>query len=62
MFINEIFREIVNQLQSKSLLDFRDEMDMYETRRPVKGLLPITYSLTVTKSKSLKNTLRKGYK
>ena len=58
LFINEIFREIIVQLRSKSSLDFRDEMDnrnMYETRRSVKGLLPITYSRTVTNSKSLKN-------
>ena len=64
MYINEVFREIINQLRSKSQLSFRDEMDnrnMYETRRSVKGLLPITYNRTVTKSKSLKNTLRKGY-
>ena len=61
MFIIEFFREIINQLRSKSPLDYRDEMDnrnMYETRRSVKGLLPITYRRTVTKSKSLKNTLR----
>ena len=64
MFINEIFCEITNQLRAKSPLGFWDEKDnrnMYETRRSVKGLLPITYSRTVTKSKSLKNTLRKGY-
>ena len=64
MFIIENFREIINQLRSKLPLDFRDEMDnrnMYETRRSVKGLLPITYSRTVTKSKLLRNTLRKGY-
>ena len=64
MFIIEKFREINNQLRSKLPLDFGDEMDnrnMYETRRSVKGLLPITYRRTVTKSKSLKNTLRKGY-
>ena len=63
MFINEIFREIINQLRSKFPLDIRDEMNfrnLYETRRSVKGLLPITYSRTVTKGKSLKNTLRKG--
>ena len=53
MFI-EFFREIINQLRSKSPLDYRDEMDdrkVYETRRSVKGLLPITYRRTVTKSK-----------
>ena len=64
LFINEIFREIIKQLRSKSPLEFRAEMDkcnMYETWRSVKGLLPITYSRTVTKSESLKNTLRKDY-
>ena len=63
MFINEIFREVINQFRSKFPLDFRYEMDnrnRYETRRSVKGLLPIRYSQTITKSKSLKNTLRKG--
>ena len=62
MFVNEVFREFINQLRSKSPLDFRDEMDnrnLYETS--VRGLLPITYSRTVTKSESLKKTLRKGY-
>ena len=57
MFIIKIFREIGNEMRSKTPLDFRDEMnnrDMYETRRSVKGLLPITYSRTVTKSISLK--------
>ena len=57
MFNNELFREIINHLRSKSPFDFRDEMDirnLYETRRSGKGLLPKTYSLTVTKSKLLK--------
>ena len=54
MFKNEIFREIIIQLRSKSPQDFRHEIDnrnLNETRRSVKGLLPITYSRTVTKSK-----------
>ena len=64
MFDNEVFREIINQLRSKYPLDFRDNRNnryIYETRRSVKGLLPITYSRTVTKSKSLKNTQWIGY-
>ena len=64
MFIKEIVCEVINPLRSIFPLDFRDEVDnrnMYETRGSVKGLLPIVYSRTVTKSKSLKNTLRKGY-
>ena len=51
-------------MRSKSPSDFPDEMNnrnMYETRRSVKRLLPIIYTRTVTKSKSLKNTLHKGY-
>ena len=47
MYIFEVFREIISQLQSKTPLTIRDEMDnrnMYEIRRSVKGFLPITYS------------------
>ena len=64
MFINEFFREINNQLRSKSALDFSDKMDnrnLYATGCFVKRLLPIIYSLTVLKSIYLNNTLRKGY-
>ena len=60
----EIFPEIFIQLQSKLPLNFRHEIDnqnMYVTRRSSRGLLPITYSRTVTKSKSLKNARRKSY-
>ena len=63
MFIDEIFLEIFNQLQSKSSFTFWDKMDnqnLQDTRRSVKWI-PITYSRTVTRSKSLKTTLRKGY-
>ena len=38
-----------------------DNQSLYEIRRSVKGLLPVTYSRTVTKSISLKNPLRKSY-
>ena len=62
--VMKFFREIITQLRSKSPLYFRykrDNRNMHETTRSLKGLLQITYSRTVTKSKSLKNALRKGY-
>ena len=52
LFNNQFFREIENKLRLKSPFDFQNEINnrkLYDTRR------------SVTKSKYLKDNLRRGY-
>ena len=59
----ELFREVFKQLKNESpvnLLTLR-EASSYNTRRDALGLLPVKYSRTSTKAKSLETRLRKAY-
>ena len=64
MLIYQIFCKTSNELQSTSPITFEDEPEdhnIFAIRRSPKELLPKTCSRTVTKSKLVKNVLRKGY-
>ena len=65
MFIFEIFGEIFHQLRSKSTINFKEEIDkqnIYFIRRSSKDYKGYkSTQRTVAKSKSLKNSRRKGY-
>ena len=64
LFIQDVFREIFNQLRSNGtskLSKLIAEWKQRKTRGSMKGLLPIPYSRTKSKSKSVEHTLIKGY-
>ena len=64
LFIQDVFREIFNQLRSNGtskLSKLIAEWKQRKTRGSIKGLLPIPYSRTKSKSKSVEHTLIKGY-
>ena len=63
LYAMEVFREVFKQIKLESPLCFRDGIGLcqYDTRRKEKGLLPLTYSRTVTRAKSVDNRLKKAY-
>ena len=64
LFIQDVLREIFNQLRSNGtskLSKLIAEWKQRKTRGSIKGLLPIPYSRTKSKLKSVEHTLIKGY-
>ena len=64
LFILDVFREIFNQLRSNGTTKFSKlvaETKHQKTRGSKKGILPIPYSRTKSKSKSVELTLIRGY-
>ena len=64
LFIRDVFRELFNQLRSNDtskLSELIGEPKLRKTRGSIKGLLPLPFSRTKSKSKSVEHTLIKGY-
>ena len=64
LFNQDVFREIFNQLRSNGtskLSKLIAESKQRKTRGSIKGLLPVPYSRTKSKSKSVEHTFIKGY-
>ena len=64
LYVLEVFKEVFKQIRIESPLHFlqvEKEQTRLKTRFSEKGLLPTAYCRTVTKQKSMENTLRKAY-
>ena len=64
LYVLEVFKEVFKQIRIESplhLLQVEKEQTRLKTRFSEKGLLPTAYCRTVTKQKTIENTLRKAY-